>query len=889
MSSFTFTWKLTFEEYEEEFFEEAYQEESGEMLPEEAFLEENEGTYHTPRPAEPMTVEGVPESYENHIAGTADMTNQVNPEQYNETVSVPITWNLETVGNGWQLKITNLPAGYDVKVHFTCEALEAGNGQEGVNIGTVTAENAITKSDDSEAYINTAVLAIQKELLNRYAAGGEEDKKDNREPYEFRVGEDIVYRVTVRNVQPGSIARNLVILDESLPEGLRLNEGDGAITVEGIPAEYTNPIPGTEDPNSQLDPDHYKETERVPIHYELIREGTGWKLMVDHLPCTENDALNQWSQPVVITFHCTATEAVNGWEIINTAKASADNAAEVKASERIWINSPVININKQADKEEYLVGDTVTYTVDITQDQIGCVARNVVISDSIVTEGVKLQKNSIVLLDKEGTKFHIPEEQIEVKGNSFVIHTGMHLIKEHGYNHWDAENGGLIMKGDYNPIQVEKEGKLTVEYAVEITDRNLAGETILNKVKVNSDENIPKEDDEEVLVEGAELDITKESDKAEYLVGEEGVYKLTIRELREGVTARQIVIEDAFQTEGMEILPETLSVRFNGEEIKGAKITVEQNRFKIETGTDLTIADKMEVSYHVIFREAYLDGQYVVNTAKAKGSNTKEESQDNTVVVVDENPSIDIQKRSDKSYYKVGETGHYTVTVSQTEKGATARNVIIKDQIHAEGVKIVPGTILIRNASGRVMDEAEIEYSDTRYAIYTGADLGYQETFTVTYDVVFEQASLAGKDILNVARATCDNNKVVTKEPKPIQISDGLTVFKSSDPMTGSVIKKGDVVTYQIAVTNTSKENKDTVLVKDLIPEYTEYVVDSAKGSGIVAAGTKELLGKTYAAFVLKNLAAGNTAKNISSVYASYSSESIVMSSAGDSSSGYAS
>lgn len=809
------------------------------------------------RPAEQMTVEGIPDSYENHTAGTADTSNQLDPGQYNETVTTPVKWNLETMGNGWQLKISDLPAGYDVRIHFTCEALEASNGQEGVNIGTVTADNAITKSDDSEAYVNTAVLSIQKEVMNPYAAGGAQEKGDGRELYEFRVGEDVEYRVTVHNVQPGSIARNLVIEDVSLPEGLVLKEEDGAITIDGIPSEYTNPIPGTEDTVSQTDPDHYKETERLPVGYQLIREGTGWRLFIDNLPCTENDGLNQWGQPVTITYHCTAAEEVNGWEIINTARASADNAAEVQDSERIWINSPVLHVRKEADKEEYSVGDTITYQADITQEQTGCVARNVVIRDRIATEGVKLQKNSIVLLDKDGNKFHIPDENILVTGNSFTIYTGMHLIKEAGYLNWDAGNGGLTEKGAFNPIQVDHESRLTVEYAVEVTDNDLAGELVHNVLQADSDEQIPGEDEEEVLVDGPALDITKESDKAEYLVGETGVYKVTVRQLRENVTARQVVIRDSFNTDGVAIEPESFLVRMNGEEITGAKVTAYTNGFVIETGRDMKIEDKLEISYRVQFLSPSLDGRYVTNTVTAKGSNTKEETQDNTVIVVDESPSIDIRKRSDKTYYKVGETGHYTVTVTQTEKGATARNVIIKDRLDAEGARILPGTILIRNDAGRVMDDAEIEYSDTRYAIYTGKDLGYKETFTVTYDVLFESEALAGTDILNVARATCDNNKVEQKDPGPLKISDGLTVYKYADPVTCSLVKRGDTVTYFITVTNTSGEAKETILVKDKIPEYTEYVPGSAKGEASCIAKTMELKGSLYAAFILKDLPAG--------------------------------
>ena len=148
-----------------------------------------------------------------------------------------------------------------------------------------------------------------------------------------------------------------------------------------------------------------------------------------------------------------------------------------------------------------------------------------------------------------------------------------------------------------------------------------------------------------------------------------------------------------------------------------------------------------------------LHDQDVVNIATAKGENTEEEKQDNSVRIVDETPGLQIKKSSDKESYKVGETGHYTVTVTNTEKGTTARNVIIKDALQVEGAKIVEGSIKIYNDAGKLMDDAEIEHSATDYAIATGHDLEYKEQFTVNYDVLFEAESLAGKDILNVARA----------------------------------------------------------------------------------------------------------------------------------------
>ena len=74
---------------------------------------------------------------------------------------------------------------------------------------------------------------------------------------------------------------------------------------------------------------------------------------------------------------------------------------------------------------------------------------------------------------------------------------------------------------------------------------------------------------------------------------------------------------------------DTLTVKMNGKEIDGAKISEQPNGFIIETGQDMTVEDKIEVTYRVLFESPSLDGKYVVNTASAKGENTKEETQDN--------------------------------------------------------------------------------------------------------------------------------------------------------------------------------------------------------------------------------------------------------------------
>lgn len=139
-----------------------------------------------------------------------------------------------------------------------------------------------------------------------------------------------------------------------------------------------------------------------------------------------------------------------------------------------WLEKPELTIEKHADKADktYQVGDLITYTTDVTQRIQNAVAKNVVITDTILTEGVKLQKNSVVLLDAGQNR--IEDAVIQVTGNSFSIHAGEFLQS--------ADLGE----------------KYTVEYQVMIVDEGLIGKEIENEVVVRAD-NAEEEKDREIV------------------------------------------------------------------------------------------------------------------------------------------------------------------------------------------------------------------------------------------------------------------------------------------------------------------------------------------------------------------------------------------------------
>lgn len=88
-----------------------------------------------------------------------------------------------------------------------------------------------------------------------------------------------------------------------------------------------------------------------------------------------------------------------------------------------------------------------------------------------------------------------------------------------------------------------------------------------------------------------------------------------------------------------------------------------------------------------------------------------------------------------------------------------------------------------------------------------------------------------------------------------------VTVVKSSNPETGTVVPRGSKITYTLSVSNTGKDVANYVNVQDFIPANTMYVADSAATEvDKDKAGTVKVDGSTKATqFVLYDLKPGET------------------------------
>lgn len=615
--------------------------------------------------------------------------------------------------------------------------------------------------------------------------------------YEHKVGDTIVYTATVKNNNANADSAYFQISDVTIPDCIKLDFS--SIKVTGID----------------------------PANYTLSQSGNGWILR------SKGDYVLPYNSTIKISFNATAGEKSNGVEMINRVRATALGVPEKEADAKIWINSPDLKVNKKADKQKYKVGDIVTYTADISMDSIGCVARNIVIKDAIATESVKLQKNSIVLMDAGGNI--IKDAEVTVKDNDFEIATKRNLIntKDKYYLYDVGQNIGKT-QDKFNPLGIEKEAAFKIEYQMAITDEDLAGQDIKNIITATSDEKLPKEDEETVIVQGPNLDIEKSSNAGVYQVGETGKYKIVARQTRDGETAKNAVIKDAFGIEGVVIDKESIKLYINGEEVTPESIEVSETGFTMKTGKDLTDADKVEVTYNALFQDAALDGKAVPNTASISADNAAEKKANHEVQIKNgAGPVLKIVKKTDKDLYYIGESAKYTLTVSQERLDATAENIVITDLLNEKGAQLDPDTIKVTVAGQDITKDCKLTVKENgQYELQTNTDLSTQ-VMTITYDVWFKDASLRDQEVKNTATAKANNaDEVETDHTVKIGKKDSEIAVKKD--AKDKEYKVGDLIPYKIQVALTKKgDTAKNVVIKDTIPEELEIQKDSIKVTGV--------------------------------------------------------
>ena len=612
--------------------------------------------------------------------------------------------------------------------------------------------------------------------------------------YENEVGDVMKYTVKVSNTNKDADTAYFIIKDTSLPDSFALDFS--SVKVSGIDEK----------------------------NYTLTQSGNGWVLK------SNGDYALPYGTTITITYEAKALVASNGTCVDNTASAVAAGIPEKSDKEQVYINSPKVDVVKTTPDTKHKVGDTVGYKVEITNRNPGTFMRDIVLNDLVKTEGLEIKEGTVAVLVGGKDVTNAMEISYDEDGKGFAIQTPFNL-----------KNGTIPCIGiaPYSSI-ANWTDKIVATYDATITDE-AAEESDLENVftapatkntngdVIKDDPEIPSgggEDTEDVTMKAPALSITKKSNKQEYKVGETGTYTLEVKQTKENLTAKNVVITDTFAAEdGIKVDASSITVMFNGEDItKDCKITAEDRNFSIQTGKDETDEDKITVTYKVTFTKT---GEYT-NTAVAKSDNTKEDQANNVVEVKEATPDMGIEKASDKNEYTEGETGKYTLKITQKNADATAKNVIVKDYFkQADGLEIQKDTLKVVLNGEDITKDCKTAVNTNDFYIETGKDMTSKDTMTVTYDVLFTKTGTYE----NKAATLAENAGEKQDDNTVKVVKSDVNMTKDADKKT---YKESENVNYTVSVALKKEGAKaKNVVIKDEVPKELELLKDSVKVQGV--------------------------------------------------------
>ena len=477
------------------------------------------------------------------------------------------------------------------------------------------------------------------------------------------------------------------------------------------------------------------------------------------------------------------------YNIPNTAKVSVNGTDKTSNEVVVKIKeTPILAIEKNADKDNYNIGDDANYTVKVTQTTKNATAKNVVISDILNDETLSFVSNSFTIKDKDGNT--VNNAQVTVNGNKYSIKTNSDLA--------------------YNEF-------FTITYKVKLTDKSLAGKMIKNTVTATADNADAVEANETINVlepvkNAPILSIKKNVDNISVKVGDNVTYTVKVTQTVDDATAENVVIKDTFDTNAA--VPTNIKiVNSKGLDVTTAEVINEASGFTIKTHANLEKNEYFLVSYTVSISDE-LAGKVINNVATTQADNAQEVTDNAKITVV--KPALAIEKTVNKKTYSIGEKATYTLKVSQTVRGAIAKNVVITDDF--DNTAINPESITITDQNGNPVNSANITVDGNSFVINTNANLSYGEFFNIVYSAKLTDASLVGTEINNLATAsanTCDtvkdNAKITVVEPTlEIVKNVNKTTFGTNDKANYTLVvkqTKANGIAKNVVITDTLDTN----------------------------------------------------------------------------------
>jgi len=452
---------------------------------------------------------------------------------------------------------------------------------------------------------------------------------------------------------------------------------------------------------------------------------------------------------------------------------------------------PIPGITKTAGVKKAEVGDSITYTVELTNDKDA--------TDAWV---------DIVMTDA------MPEHMTLVHGSVYI--DGKHV---------DYSYDKDILTIEVGDIEIGKKAIINFDALVLST---AYGETIINTAVADSINNDPVEDSDEgvIISQGRILpNLTKKPDVTEALVGDVITYTITAGNgNRATYPWKNAVITD--------VIPSGLSFVDGSVYVDGRThaYTYEGKTLYVELG-DIASGKSHVITFKVTALEESRNTT-VYNTAIGKGDNIPDvPAPDTGVEILDGRAEPSATKLANRDTARVGDTIIYTIT-ARNGRHATAdwKNAVMSDIIPDE-LSFVQGSVFVSGETRGYSYDPQTRKLTVRFG-----NVQAEESVEIRFSATVNEETY-GKTVYNTAVLSGDNTTDFEVPDKGVIILAGRidpSATKSIDKKTANI---GDTVTYTVTAKNSLHATVawEKAVMSDVIPEGLTFAFGSVFVNGSTA------------------------------------------------------
>ncbi len=451
-----------------------------------------------------------------------------------------------------------------------------------------------------------------------------------------------------------------------------------------------------------------------------------------------------------------------------------------------------LSLVKDVDNPGANVGDTVTFTLTLSNASNWSMARNVTVTDT-VPNGFSYIPSSIMGGDSTSTAGPL----------SWTIDS---LIS--GTNTVFSFDAEVLAAGDtLNIAQVTAHDEQDIDSAP------------------NNDDGDQSEDDESSAgvspVALADISLTKTVDNSTANVGDTVTFEVMV--INNGPSAATgVIVTDT--------IPSGFTYVSNDGTADTTGNVVDWPVGNMANGQEDTLHISVIVNVSGEYENPAEVTAVVENDPNSTPNNNVLSENDQDTAVVMPVPVIDLSldKMVDNSTPNVGDTVTFTLTLSNASNWSMARNVTVTDTI-PNGFSYIPSSIM-----GGDSTSTAGPLSWTIDSLISGTNTVFS----------FDAEVLAAGDTLNIAQVTAHDEQDIDSAPNnddgdqseddessagvsPVALAD-ISLTKTVDNSTANV---GDTVTFEVMVINNGPSAATGVIVTDTLPSGFTYVGDDGNGA----------------------------------------------------------